>query len=141
MVIAEESGLMSNSAAAILYPTVLVAEDSQDTRIMLKRAFELKGYRVFEAEDGQEALDKARRHRPSLIIMDLNMPVLDGMEAVKNFRELEREGEHVPIIAITAYDVYGMEEAALEAGCNIYLSKPLDLEEFDRALKSLGFIV
>jgi CheY-like chemotaxis protein len=141
MVIAEESGLMSNSAAAILYPTVLVAEDSQDTRIMLKRAFELKGYRVFEAEDGQQALDKARRHRPSLIIMDLNMPVLDGMEAVKNFRELEREGEHVPIIAITAYDVYGMEEAALEAGCNIYLSKPLDLEEFDRALKSLGFIV
>jgi CheY-like chemotaxis protein len=141
MVIAEESGLMSNSAAAILYPTVLVAEDSQDTRIMLKRAFELKGYRVFEAEDGQQALDKARRHRPSLIIMDLNMPVLDGLEAVKNFRKLEREGEHVHIIAITAYDVYGMEEAALEAGCNIYLSKPLDLEEFDRALKSLGFIV
>ena len=141
MVIAEESGLMSNSAAAILYPTVLVAEDSQDTRIMLKRAFELKGYRVFEAEDGQQALDKARRHRPSLIIMDLNMPVLDGLEAVKNFRELESEGEPVPIIAITAYDVYGMEEAALEAGCNIYLSKPLDLEEFDRALKSLGFIV
>jgi two-component system cell cycle response regulator DivK len=133
MVIAEESGLMSTSAAAILYPTVLVAEDSQDTRIMLKRAFELKGYRVFEAEDGQQALDKAQRH-------DLNMPVLDGLEAIKNFRKLEREGEHVPIIAITAYDVYGMEEAALEAGCNIYLSKPLDLEEFDRALKSLGFI-
>ena len=141
MVIAEESGLMSNSAAAIIYPTVLVAEDSQDTRIMLKRAFELKGYRVFEAEDGQQALDKARRHRPSLIVMDLNMPVLDGLEAVKNFRKIEREGEHVPIIAITAYDVYGMEEAALEVGCNIYLSKPLDLEEFDRALKSLGFIV
>ena len=129
------------AVSAILYPTVLVAEDSTDTRIMLKRAFELKGYRVFEAEDGQQALDKARRHRPSLIIMDLNMPVLDGLEAVKNFRKLEREGEHVPIIAITAYDVYGMEDAALEAGCNIYLSKPIDLEEFDRALKSLGFMV
>jgi len=141
MVIAEESGYMSTSAAAILYPTVLVAEDSHDTRIMLKRAFELKGYRVFEAEDGQQALDKARRYRPNLIIMDLNMPVLDGLEAVKNFRKLECEGEHVPIISITAYDVYGMEEAALEAGCNIYLSKPIDLEEFDRALKSLGFIV
>jgi two-component system cell cycle response regulator DivK len=139
MVFAEESDLMSTSDA-ILYPTVLVAEDSQDTRIMLKRAFELKGYRVFEAEDGQQALDKAQRHRPSLIVIDLNMPVLDGLEAIKNFRKLEREGEHVPIIAITAYDVYGMEEAALEAGCNIYLSKPLDLEEFDRALKSLGFI-
>ena len=141
MVIAEEPGLMSNSAAAILYPTVLVAEDSLDTRIMLKRAFELKGYRVFEAEDGQQALDVARRHRPSLIVMDLNMPVLDGLEAIKNFRKLERGGEQVPIIAITAYDVYGMEEAAHEAGCNIYLTKPINLEEFDRALKSLGFIV
>jgi len=141
MVIAEETGLTTNSAAAILYPTVLVAEDSEDTRIMLKRAFELKGYRVFEAEDGQQALEAARRYRPSLIVMDLNMPVLDGLQAIKNFRKLESEVEHVPIIAITAYDVYGMEEAAHEAGCNIYLSKPIDLEEFDRALKSLGFIL
>ena len=133
--------LMSKSAAAILYPSVLLAEDSEDTRIMLKRAFELKGYRVFEAEDGQKALDMARHHRPSLMVVDLNMPVLDGLETIRNFRELEGEGEHVPIIAITAYDVYGMEEAALETGCNLYLSKPLDLEEFDRALKSLGFIV
>ena len=141
MFFAEETGLMSTAAAAILYPTVLVAEDSQDTRIMLKRAFELKGYQVFEAEDGQQALEMARRHRPSLMVIDLNMPVLDGLETVKNFRELEGEGEHVPIIAITAYDVYGMEEAALETGCNVYLSKPLDLEEFDRALRGLGFIV
>ena len=132
---------MSNAAAAILYPTVLVAEDSEDTRSMLKRAFELKGYRVFEAEDGQQALEMARRYRPSLMVIDLNMPVLDGLEAIRNFRELEGESEHVPVIAITAYDVYGMEAAALEAGCNVYLSKPLDLDEFDRALKSLGFIV
>jgi len=141
MVTAEEWGLMSSTAAAILYPTVLVAEDSLDTRIMLKRAFELKGYRVFEAENGQQALERARRFRPSLMVIDLNMPVLDGLETIKHFRELEGEGEHVPIIAITAYDVYGMEEAALETGCNVYLSKPLDLEEFDRALKSLGLIV
>jgi two-component system, cell cycle response regulator DivK len=141
MVLADDTSLTSGAAAAILYPTVLVAEDSADTRIMLKRALELKGYRVFEAEDGQQALDVARRYRPSLIVIDLNMPVLDGLEAVKKFRNREREGEHVPIIAITAYDVYGMEEAALDMGCNVYLSKPLDLEEFDRTLKSLGFIV
>lgn len=132
---------MSQATAAILYPTVLVAEDSQDTRIMLKRAFELKGYRVFEAEDGRQALEMAREFRPSLMVIDLNMPVLDGLETIKNFRALEGEGEHVPIITITAYDVYGMEEAALESGSNVYLSKPLDLEEFDRALRSLGFIV
>ena len=126
--------------SAIIYPTVLVAEDSTDTRIMLKRAFELKGYRVFEAEDGQQALDIARRYHPSLIVVDLNMPVLDGLETIKNFRRLEGEGDHTPIVAITAYDVYGMEEAAKEIGSNIYLTKPLDLEELDRALKGLGFI-
>ena len=132
---------MSGAASALLYPTVLVAEDSEDTRIMLKRAFELKGYQVFEAADGLQALDMARRFKPSLIVIDLNMPVLDGLEAVKNVRQLEGEDEHVPIVAITAYDVYGMEEAALETGCNRYLSKPLDLEELDRTLKGLGFLI
>jgi CheY-like chemotaxis protein len=73
--------------------------------------------------------------------MDLNMPVLDGLEAVKKFRALEGPGEQVPIVAITAFDVYGMEEAALETGCNIYLKKPLDLEDLDRTLKNLGFVL
>ena len=132
---------MRDAVSAILYPTVLVAEDSHDTRIMLKRAFELKGYRVFEAEDGLQALELARRFRPSLIVIDLNMPVLDGLETVKNFRKMEGNGDHTPIVAITAYDVYGMEEAALETGCNSYLSKPLDLHELDRTLKGLGFVV
>ena len=129
------------AVSTVLYPTVLVAEDSVDTRIMLKRAFELKGYGVLEAEDGQQALELARRYRPSLIVIDLNMPVLDGLETIRNYRRIEGEGNQTPIIAITAYDVYGMEKAALETGCNIYLSKPLNLEELDRAVKSLGFLV
>ena len=132
---------LDDSVSAILYPTVLVAEDSQDTRAMLKRAFELKGYQVYEAEDGQEALEIARRHRPSLIVIDLNMPVLDGLETIKSLRELEGKGEQVPIVAITAYDVPGMEDAALENGCNRYLRKPLDLAELDSALRSFGFIL
>jgi CheY-like chemotaxis protein len=132
---------MWDAVSSIINPTVLVAEDSCDTRIMLKRAFEMKGYRVFEAEDGQQALEMAKRHNPSLIVIDLKMPVLDGLEAVKGVRQLEGSGEKVPIVAITAYDVYGMQDAALETGCNKYLSKPLDLDELDRALKGLGFIV
>lgn len=108
---------------------------------MLKRAFELKGYRVFEAEDGQQALDLAKSFHPSLIVIDLNMPVLDGLETIKYFRALEGSGDHTPIVAITAYDVYGMEEAAIETGSNVYLTKPLDLEELYRAVKGLGFIV
>jgi len=108
---------------------------------MLKRAFELKGYRVFEAEDGKQALELARRFRPSLIVIDLNMPVLDGLEAIKTFRAMEGERDYTPIVAITAYDVYGMEEAVLETGSNVYLTKPLDLTELDRALRGLGFLV
>jgi CheY-like chemotaxis protein len=83
----------------------------------------------------------ASRHRPSLIVIDLNMPVLDGLETVRSFRERERPGQEIPIVAITAYDVPGMEDAALETGCNRYLRKPLDLSELDRALKSFGFII
>ncbi len=132
---------VNSVSAALLYPTVLVAEDSLDTRIMLKRAFELKGYRVLEAEDGGEAVEIARRYRPNLLVIDLNMPVLDGLETIKKIRKSEVNGEQTPIVAITAYDVYGMQEAAFETGCNSYLSKPLDLEELDRTLKSLGFLI
>lgn len=133
--------LMWNTVSTPLYPTVLIAEDSRDTRIMLKRAFELKGYSVIEAVNGDEALEVVNHHRPSLIVIDLNMPIVDGLEAIKKIRKLEAPGEHVPIVAITAFDVYGMKEAALETGCNSYLSKPLDMDELDRELKGLGFIV
>jgi CheY-like chemotaxis protein len=132
---------MWNSVSTALYPKVLIAEDSLDTRIMLKRAFELKGYSVIEAADGNEAIEAIHETRPNLIVIDLNMPVVDGLEAIKTIRNLEAPGEQVPIVAITAFDVYGMKEAALETGCNSYLSKPLDMEELDRALKGLGFIV
>ncbi len=132
---------MWNSVSRALYPTVLIAEDSTDTRIMLKRAFELKGYHVIEAEDGSQALQAVRQQRPNLIVVDLNMPVVDGLETVKKIRNLESPGEQVPIVAITAFDVYGMKEAALEIGCNTYLRKPLDMEELDRTLKGLGFLI
>ena len=132
---------MWNSVSTILYPTVVIAEDSHDTRIMLKRAFELKGYSVLEAEDGSEALELAKRHRPNLLVVDLNMPVVDGLETIKKVRDQEPPGEHIPIVAITAFDVYGMKEAALELGCSTYLSKPLDMDELDRELKGLGFLV
>ena len=123
-----------------MYQTVVLAEDSADTRAMLKRALQVRGYHVLEAQDGLEALEIAKRRRPELFIVDLNMPKLDGLETVKRLRELESL-EHVPVIAVTAFDVYGMEEAALESGFNTYLSKPIDLDDLDRALKGLGFVV
>ena len=126
---------------SIISPTVLIAEDSRDTRHMLKRALELKGYRVLEAGNGREAVDLARTLSPNLLIVDLNMPELDGLETIKSVRKLNSLADPVPIVAITAFDVYGMEQAAIEAGCNEYMSKPFDLDELDKKLKGLGFIV
>ena len=123
-----------------LYQTVLVAEDSPDTRAMLKRALQLRGYHVIEACDGLEAIEIAEIRRPELVIVDLNMPHLDGLQTAKWIRNSENLAQ-VPVIAVTAFDVYGMEQAALESGCNSYLSKPIDLDDLDRALKGLGFVV
>jgi CheY-like chemotaxis protein len=108
---------------------------------MLKRALELKGYRVLEAENGRQALDLTREYKPNLIIVDLNMPVLDGLETIKFVRMMKGTAEQVPIVAITAFDVYGMQEAASEAGCNEYISKPFDLDHLDKVMKGLGFIL
>jgi two-component system, cell cycle response regulator DivK len=126
---------------AVIYPTVLIADDSSDTRQMLKQAFELKGYSVIEAANGQEALDITKKFCPNLIVVDLNMPKLDGLETVRYVRELKGSAQQVPILCITAFDVYGMEEAALATGCNQYLSKPIDLHELDRVLRGLGFLI
>jgi two-component system cell cycle response regulator DivK len=130
-----------DSVSALLSPVVVVAEDSTDTRHMLKRALEIKGYRVLEARNGLEAVDLTRVYDPHLIIVDLNMPELDGLETIKHVRQMQGVLEQIPIVAITAFDVYGMEEAAREAGCNEYISKPLDLDELDRKLNGLGFIL
>jgi CheY-like chemotaxis protein len=69
------------------------------------------------------------------------MPVLDGLETIKYVRMLKGAAQEVPIVAITAFDVYGMKEAAHEAGCNEYLSKPFDLDRLDKVMKGLGFIL
>jgi len=130
-----------SAVAAILAPMVVLAEDSRDTRQMLRRALELKGYRVLEAENGKEALQLTKTYKPNLILVDLNMPELDGLETIKYVRMMKGTQDQVPIVAMTAFHVYGMEEAALEAGCDEYLIKPFDLEELDRKLRGLGFIV
>jgi CheY-like chemotaxis protein len=130
-----------SAVAAILSPVVVLAEDSRDTRQMLRRALELKGYHVLEAENGKQALQLTKTYRPNLILVDLNMPVLDGLETIKYVRMMKGVQDQLPIVAMTAFHVYGMEEAALEAGCNEYLIKPFDLEELDRKLRGLGFVV
>lgn len=122
---------------AVTRKIVLVAEDSADTRAVLCRALASWDYRVAEAADGREAVAVARTVCPDLVLMDLNMPVMDGLAATERIRQLRDECGDVAIIAVTAFDTYGMREAALEAGCNAYLLKPLDFDELESVIAGL----
>ena len=115
--------------------SVLLVEDFSDTRDMIKRALEQGDFRVIEAANGFDAVEAVRRECPDLILMDLNLPLMDGLTAVRQIREIGDACEQVPIIAITAYDAYGMHEAALEAGCTAYLTKPIELKVLDRIIR------
>jgi two-component system cell cycle response regulator DivK len=120
----------------ILTPTVLVVEDDKDTRITLRLNLLMRGYRVVEATNGQEAVGLAHRACPDLILMDLGLPLMDGLAATRLIRAMTKLCK-VPIVAITAYDAFGMKEAALEAGCDEYIVKPIDFDRLDDLLRSL----
>ena len=110
---------------------VLVVEDTIDTRLVLTLSLQHEGYSVVSAANGEEAVEIAKRARPDLILMDLNMPRCDGLSATRRIRE-DPELRDVQILALTAYDTHGMRAAALASGCNGYLTKPLgpgDLQE------------
>jgi two-component system cell cycle response regulator DivK len=115
-------------------PTVLVVEDSDDTRLLIRKFLEAQGYGVVEAGDGIEAVAAARRYSPDLILMDLNLPGLDGLAAAEEIRARSEYCRHPPVIALTAFDTYGMRDAALAAGCSEYLIKPLDLNRVARTI-------
>jgi two-component system cell cycle response regulator DivK len=116
--------------------TILVVEDSKDTRNVLSFSLTRNGYKVVTAANGKEAVEVALSVRPDLILMDLNMPQMDGLEATEHIREHD-ELRKVPILAVTAYDTYGMKEAALEAGCNGYIKKPIDFKRLDNILRRI----
>jgi CheY-like chemotaxis protein len=115
--------------------TILVVDDSDETRLMLRRALEARGFCVAEAADGREAVELARRECPALIVMDLNMPRMDGLEATQRIRECKELCRAAPILAVTAFDTYGIKEAALEAGCNAYVRKPFGPGELERLVE------
>lgn len=121
--------------------TVLVVDDSDETRLMLLRMLQGEGYSSLEARNGVEALAKVDEYSPDLIIMDLNMPHLDGLTATERIRQYREHRFGVPIVAITAFDTYGMKDAAIEAGCNDYLLKPLDLDQLGTVIRNhLGYL-
>jgi CheY-like chemotaxis protein len=104
---------------------VLIADDFEDTRRLMKFILEKNGYDVTEAADGYEAVKRAVENRPGLILMDIAMPVMDGIQATQAIRK-HYDLTEVPILAVTAYgDFYS--ERAREAGCNAVIQKPVEI--------------
>ncbi len=116
--------------------TILIVDDFDDTRLLLRTWLEKKGYAVIEAENGKEAVAAAERRQPDLIIMDVEMPELDGLSATRQIRALDNF-ERVPIVAVSAYGADQFRTDALNAGCNEYVSTPFEPEELEKLIKSL----
>jgi CheY-like chemotaxis protein len=106
--------------------TILLVEDNEMNRDMLSRRLERKGFEVFIAVDGAEGVAKAESALPDLILMDMSLPILDGWEAARRLKANERT-KQIPIIAQTAHAMAGDREKCLEAGCDDYATKPVDL--------------
>ena len=120
---------------------VLVIEDNKDNLRLITYALNRSGYEVVSAETGEEGVQLALSERPFFIVMDMNLPVIDGYTATRHIRSAEA-GNPVPIIAITSYAMVGDREKTIAAGCNGYIEKPIDpltvVEKIHEALKLMG---
>lgn len=110
--------------------TIMVVEDYDDTRLLLKKGLEGLGYSVLEASNGQEAVDIAAREHLDLILMDLDLPILDGIVATQRIRQ--QSTLRVPIVAVTAYPMSYTRVKAFSEGCDEYMAKPIDMTELAR---------
>jgi two-component system cell cycle response regulator DivK len=107
--------------------TILVVEDYEDTSLAMRLALEHKGYHIIEASDGAQAVRLAERERPEVVLMDLNLPVLDGFGATERIRANPELKETI-IVAVTAHHDPDLRARALAAGCNAFVTKPIDFE-------------
>jgi len=107
--------------------TVLVVEDYEDTRHLMRVELEQRGFRILEATDGEEAVASALRERPQIILMDIGLPVLDGIDATRQLRGRPEMSDAV-IVAVTAHHESEYRAKALAAGCNAYVTKPIDFD-------------
>ena len=115
--------------------TILVVDDFDDTRLLLRTWLERKGFRVVEATNGLEALSQAESESPDLIIMDVEMPELDGLAATRQIRNSKTLG-NVPVVAVSAYGATQFRGEALAAGCNEYVSTPFEPDDLEQVIRS-----
>ena len=104
---------------------ILYIEDNEDNIYMLTRRLGRKGYEVLVATDGASGVEMARSEGPALVLMDLNLPIMDGWEATRRIKAAP-ETKDIPVIALSAFAMAGDRDRALEAGCDDYVSKPID---------------
>jgi len=116
--------------------TVLVVDDFDDTRLLLRTWLERRGFSVVEATNGIDAVTRAEHDSPDLIIMDVQMPKLDGLSATRRIREIQQLSS-VPIVAVSAYGADQFREQALAAGCNEYVSTPFEPRALEGIIRSL----
>ena len=107
--------------------TILVVEDYEHTSLAMRLALEQKGYHILEASDGEQAVQVAERERPDVVLMDLNLPVLDGFAAAERIRSYPELRETI-IVAVTAHQDPDLRVRALAAGCDAFVTKPVDFE-------------
>jgi len=109
---------------------ILYVEDNPDNRQLVKRALEARGYTFIGAVDGLEGVALIEQHQPDVILLDINLPDIDGYEVARRVRSQDSMyATNVPIIAVTANALKGDAEKALAAGCNVYMSKPINIRE------------
>lgn len=115
---------------------VLLVEDVEDTRLFMRLALEDHGFIVFEAENGEAAVESARREKPDVILMDLTLPLMDGFAAAKLIRQ-NGQFKHVPIIAVTAHQETDFRSDAKASGFDAYVTKPIDVNWLKELINGL----
>jgi CheY-like chemotaxis protein len=115
---------------------VLVVEDTEVNRIMLSQRLEKRGYDVVLAVDGEEGVAKATEDAPDIVLLDMNLPKMDGLEVLQALKQSE-ETKHIPIIALTAHSITKTRDAAIDAGCDEYETKPVDFERLIHKMEDL----
>ena len=108
---------------------VLIVEDNELNMKLFHDLLEAQGYDILETREGLQALSLAREHRPDLILMDIQLPEISGLEVTKWLKE-DDELSHIPVVAVTAFAMKGDEERIREGGCEAYLSKPISVTLF-----------
>jgi two-component system cell cycle response regulator DivK len=115
---------------------ILVVEDNDRNRRLMRILLKANGYEVVEATTGREAMDYLKDQRPDLILMDIQLPHTDGLDLTREIKDRE-ETSDIPVVAVTAYAMKGDRERILEAGCDGYISKPIDTREVPKVIADI----